>query len=67
MKLAPANNVLLAYIAGVLATIAMHYAKEIGYEVPSDISNALPAGIAIGLAHLYDTITERKDNSRSDS
>lgn len=56
MKFTPQNNVMLAYAGGLLATLALHYAKYLGYDVPEDVSEGLPAAFAVFLAHAYDTI-----------
>ena len=53
----PANNVLLAFVAGLISTLLLHHAKTLGYDVQPDVSNALPGAIALIVAHVYDVIS----------
>ncbi len=57
MQLMPANNVLFAFVGGFIATVLLHFAKQYGYEPSEDIANALPAGIALFIAHAWDMYT----------
>lgn len=61
MQVAPQNNILLAYLSGMSATVALHYAKQWGYDVPPDIADALPFAFAVAIAHLYDALTTEKE------
>ena len=53
----PANNVLFGFFGGIIAFALMHYAKLFGYDVPTDISTALPAAVSVAMAHGWDVWT----------
>jgi hypothetical protein len=57
MQLTPANNVIFAFVGGLLATVLLHIAKQYGYVPGEDIASALPAGIALFMAHAWDVYT----------
>ena len=65
MTYKPQGNILLAYLAGIIATLAEHFAAKIGYDLPPDIAAGLPMSIAIVLAHVCDIISSR--NSQDDT
>lgn len=57
MQLLPANNVLFAFAGGFITEIVLHYAEKYGYVPNPDIAQALPGGISLALAHLWDVVS----------
>lgn len=61
MQIKPENNVLLGYVSGLIAAVAVTYAKKWGYDVPDAVAVGLPGAIGVGIAHLYDVVTSARN------
>lgn len=47
----PQTSVIFAFTGGFFASLALHFAHDLGYDAPPDIAQQLPFAIAILLAH----------------
>lgn len=56
-NIVPATNVSIAAIAGLISAVVEHVCEANGVAIPPDIASALPAAIAVIVAHLWDVCT----------
>ena len=53
----PSNNIIFAFLAGFDTTLLLHFCASYGYTPSPDIAAALPAAIALLMAHIWDIVT----------
>lgn len=57
MNVSPATNIQVAAVAAFLSATIEHICKAHGFTMTDDMSAALPAAVAVAVAHLWDLAT----------